>query len=377
MSSIDDGHPHGEAKRKADEAEMRATQPFGPAIMGHQRSSTQPTISTTEMTPLPPAAASTSPSRSTSLASLYALPPRHNGLEPPWHPSQVMVWAAVLITLAVFFGLCLPFIPDDADGPRGRSTEYWVVLALYLGLALVGLPCYVVIQRGDPGLTPEEARPYAETGAPDKAGMPLARVCQTCNLWMGPRTKHCHMCRKCIDGFDHHVRRTSHGARVGWGDELNAGAQLPLWLILLIPVFFLLDPCHPQCVYLNTCIGRKNYRLFMIMLTCAFLLLALQLYVALSLLVRAGLVHSDVLDKISESALDTRLAFIPLLSFLSVVPTLAWLLVLSLWAFHLYIIARGLSTLDWIMERRKVAAEKEEKAQEVHRVRCCCQPWSL
>jgi hypothetical protein len=44
--------------------------------------------------------------------------------------------------------------------------------------------------------------------------------CATCNLTPNPRARHCSYCGKCVEVYDHH------------------------------------------CVWLNTCVGRKNHRRF-------------------------------------------------------------------------------------------------------------------
>jgi len=145
------------------------------------------------------------------LASLYAIPPRKNGFQLPLHPSQLTVWFALAGSIIIYAALVLPFIPDDAtDG--GRTTEFWVCIFLYVGLFVLGFPAYIAVQGSDPRLTPAESAPYAQqqqqqtqqNGQPRNPHAHLqARVCDKCQLWMGPRTKHCHLCRKCIDGFDH------------------------------------------------------------------------------------------------------------------------------------------------------------------------------
>ena len=263
------------------------------------------------------------------LASLYALPPRRNGFQRPWHRSQIGVWFALLTTFLIWFALMLPFVPRGSYA--GRSAEFHIYNMLYIALIVVGMPFYWRVQSCDPGMTPQEMEPYMEQGS--MAGIVrresapgndigVARVCEKCDLWMGPRTKHCHLCRKCIDGFDHH------------------------------------------CLYLNTCVGRRNYQSFILMLTLLNCLLALQLYVTLSLLIRAGQGDPNVIREISDSALGSREAYLALLVALSLVPLIFLGFVLALWAFHIYIILRGLTTYEWILEgraaREKIKAEKEE-----------------
>ena len=179
-----------------------------------------------------PSASSTRPSSRSALANLYAVPARRNGFQKPFHPSQMLVWFVVLTTLAIYLALVLPFVPRGSYA--GRSAEFHVELMLYLALILVGLPCYIHVQRVDPGMKAEETQAYMEQGsapgvmrressglagpASSLAGLGadhalaigVARVCDTCDLWMGPRTKHCHLCRKCVDGFDQYAINNQH-----------------------------------------------------------------------------------------------------------------------------------------------------------------------
>jgi polyferredoxin len=54
-------------------------------------------------------------------------------------------------------------------------------------------------------------------------------TCHICHIPVEPDTKHCGRCNKCVAAFDHH------------------------------------------CLYLNTCIGRRNYRTFVALTTAATL----------------------------------------------------------------------------------------------------------
>lgn len=136
-----------------------------------------------------------------SLVRLYAVSPRRNGLQRPWHPSQVLVWGSLLVVFASYFGLLLPFIPSPE-----HATLKWASLGIYLAFLAVGIPCYVKVQAIDPALRREESKPVPESVPPggDPNARPVARLCDRCHLWLQPRTKHCNLCRKCIAGFDHH-----------------------------------------------------------------------------------------------------------------------------------------------------------------------------
>ena len=265
---------------------------------------------------------------SQSLASLYAIPARRNGFQRPWHPSQMLVWSGLCICMLLYLALCLPFVPRE-------NGELYAMIFVYLGIFAAGLPCYIYVVACDPALTRAEAQPHLERAAAAamaaveaRPGTPMAmaRACEKCNLFQGPRTKHCHLCRKCVAGFDHH------------------------------------------CLYLNTCIGRRNYAAFMAMLTAAVALLSMHIAVAVALAVRAARGDSDVVSLVESSALGSTRAYLPLLCVTALIPLLFLLLVASLWAFHLYIIARGMTTYEWIVEGRAREVEKMQAQQEAERV---------
>ncbi|KAF4677836.1 hypothetical protein FOL47_009748 [Perkinsus chesapeaki] len=73
---------------------------------------------------------------------------------------------------------------------------------------------------------------------PNVASMDPARVCHTCWIWKGLRTKHCPVCDCCVDDFDHH------------------------------------------CSWLNNCVGGGNQRLFIIFATTELLTQLCHLIVA-------------------------------------------------------------------------------------------------
>lgn len=140
------------------------------------------------------------------------------------------MWFALLLTFLIWFALMLPFVPRGSYA--GRSAEWHIYNVLYIALIVVGLPFYWRVQSCDPGMTAQEMEPYMEQGSMagivrrDSAApvndIGVARVCEKCDLWMGPRTKHCHLCRKCIDGFDHHC--IAAGSLVA----LASGISLPI-----------------------------------------------------------------------------------------------------------------------------------------------------
>lgn len=283
-----------------------------------------------------------------SPAALYALPRRVHGFMRPFHSQQMLVWLAILVSLVAFLAVVLPFLPRPQV-----DTELWVYLAVYLALLSITLPLYARTETIDPVLTCAESDANAVAanasstlsrlggGAAAAAAAAVAtgglvghaRMCEKCAMWMGPRTKHCHICRKCISGFDHH------------------------------------------CLFLNTCIGARNYPHFIAMLTFTSLLLAFQLGVTLSVLIRVGRDDAAFLRQIAESSLS-RNGYIVLLVLLSSIPWLFLVFVFSLLAFHVGIIIMGQTTYEWILAARarkdaaddlRQVSDRASRADEIER----------
>lgn len=131
-------------------------------------------------------------------------------------------------------------------------------------------------------------------------------------------TRHCGRCNKCIPGYDHH------------------------------------------CIYLNTCIGTRNYPLFVGLLSCAILLLLTQQIVS-------GYALSCLLGPGQDDGRNARAIW---LCVLSILPLLELFFLVVLSTFHLYIAFRGLTTHEWLyqwLERRNPERTATETSSTVAR----------
>ncbi len=109
------------------------------------------------------------------------------------------------------------------------TIHRWVLFAttsLALGLYVASVLC-------EAGKVPDGWQPDMEDGnnfwEVKRKGKGLKRFCQKCNAYKPPRAHHCRVCQKCVLRMDHH------------------------------------------CVWINNCVGHKNYKAFFLFLFYAVL----------------------------------------------------------------------------------------------------------
>jgi len=128
------------------------------------------------------------------------------------------------------------------------------------------------------------------------------KYCKTCNIWRPPRCYHCRVCDNCVETLDHH------------------------------------------CVWLNNCVGRRNYRYFFAFVTSSTLLGLFLTFASLGHCI-AYKSHNHI--TFSHSISINRVPFAMFIYGVLATPYPA-----SLWWYHLFLMARGETTREYLTSRK-------------------------
>jgi palmitoyltransferase ZDHHC9/14/18 len=134
------------------------------------------------------------------------------------------------------------------------------------------------------------------------------KFCKTCNIWRPPRCYHCRVCDNCVETLDHH------------------------------------------CVWLNNCVGRRNYRYFFGFVSTATILGLLLSFASLGQV----LAYRDQ-HHISTSAAIGKCR-VPFAMF--IYGLLAFPYPAALWVYHLMLVGKGETTREYLASRRFPKAER-------------------
>eukprot|EP00002_Diphylleia_rotans_P035468 TRINITY_DN7743_c0_g1_i1.p1 TRINITY_DN7743_c0_g1~~TRINITY_DN7743_c0_g1_i1.p1 ORF type:complete len:605 (-),score=118.50 TRINITY_DN7743_c0_g1_i1:195-2009(-) len=245
---------------------------------------------------------------------------RENGFAPPVEKLQIIAWGFQAIVPVFTFTLITPLFHHEWQ----RNLEIIFIILFVLCYT----SCYMATtsnaadvhlsHRFCPQSISSKTRPKAQHDA--SADM----FCDHCKVSVYAKSKHCRICDKCVQDFDHH------------------------------------------CKWLNNCIGKGNYMSFLCYVTSVFLASSL-----VSLLTLMGIVSNiqDIRGEFPLPKLHQADIIFPIIKteghlailcifFVLLLPTA--MLLGQLLFFHIHLIWRGISTYDYILEQR---AQKEKKKQ--------------
>ncbi|CAN6301830.1 unnamed protein product [Urochloa humidicola] len=144
--------------------------------------------------------------------------------------------------------------------------------------------------------------------------------CSLCETEVLKNSKHCRVCDKCVDGFDHH------------------------------------------CRWLNNCIGKRNYKGFFVLMASAVILLVVQwlsgALVLILCIVNRGEFSRQIVTKLGSSF--STVAFVIVVATCTILAMVATVPLAQLLCFHILLIKKGISTYDYI-----IALREQEDQQEV------------
>ncbi|KEP65732.1 UNVERIFIED_CONTAM: DHHC zinc finger domain-containing protein [Hammondia hammondi] len=247
-------------------------------------------------------AAERHPARCTAIDRSDSRPPdeeiRRDGFSRPLQAFQIVSWICFAADVVLFYLVLVP----------SMCFALQVAGGVAFGLcALAVFTCGWVATTTDP-IDPVAflSGPFSPTPAPEVH--PDMRECDVCGF-VHERSKHCRVCNKCVDGFDHH------------------------------------------CMWINNCVGEKNYRPFFALLvftaamTAAVFLLAVWCVVEEAICGAAGVRWRVAYGWFSSGAFYALHALPIALNG----PLFA--LVAQLLALHIYLVRHQLTTFEYITLR--------------------------
>ncbi|KAL4953223.1 DHHC palmitoyltransferase-domain-containing protein [Aspergillus filifer] len=236
-------------------------------------------------------------------------------------PVNIATGFLVLVPTGLFFGFSAPWLWHNI------SPAIPIVFAYLFYLCFSSFVHASVV---DPGIIPrnlhqmppiDPADDPLAVGPPtndwvmvklatsDVAAMDVpVKYCKTCSIWRPPRCYHCRVCDNCVETLDHH------------------------------------------CVWLNNCVGRRNYRYFFAFVSTSTLLALFLLGASLAHLLvyraREGISFGDTIDK-------WRVPFAMVIYGAIAAPYPA-----SLLAYHLFLVGRGETTREYLNSHKFAKADR-------------------
>mmetsp|Transcript_17881 Transcript_17881/g.25055 ORF Transcript_17881/g.25055 Transcript_17881/m.25055 type:complete len:290 (+) Transcript_17881:178-1047(+) len=232
---------------------------------------------------------------------------RVNGFQRPATIQQILAFALVLSSTAVACGLVFPFAPE--------GLEQSLITTIYFGIFGVGFACMLYTEMVDP--VREQAQNVSTLDS-------NRLVCQYCDneKEMKTTTKHCHLCNKCVSHFDHH------------------------------------------CIYLNTCIGARNYWTFFGLVTAIVVLQIIHVVYQILLIVRVANDNDGVVSRVDRTAMS-KMGYMVVSGISLLIPVVVLVAVGSLLGFHIYIKLIGTTTFLWIKAKRRMRLERQKQENEM------------
>ncbi|KAL0250548.1 hypothetical protein I308_102726 [Cryptococcus tetragattii IND107] len=226
-------------------------------------------------------------------------------------------WYSMTLVLVLLLGISGVWLGTTGVWMWLHGTEYGLgkgggIAATIVFVYLFGMTTssFVVTAFRDPGIIPRKLDPDPPMAQVDEwweaypreltvqNGRVSVKYCETCETYRPPRCSHCRLCGNCVDGIDHH------------------------------------------CSYLHTCVGKRNYFSFIVLLVTSSLS---DIYIVIFSAIHFSLLchHDDISFRraLSDSP-GAAVSF--LLGVLAIIP------VLFLLQYHIRLLLFNITTIEQI-----------------------------
>lgn len=240
----------------------------------------------------------------------------HHGWSERPNCSQLLSYAICLYCVATYCAMILPITPLRATVP---------LTLLYIGMTICAVRYGYLCTCTDPTDTAVLAERKASKRGESFDSREFTQICTLCRTHVHDQSKHCGACNRCVDGFDHH------------------------------------------CRWVNNCIGRRNFRMFVGLVVALEAELALQ--VAAGVYTLQGCLWSqEVKNQLKSVYSPSYFAFQAYIAALALFLLTSLILLLTntqLLLFHCYLSVKGLSTYEYIMKQRQETGKILPKVSEM------------
>ncbi|CAI2386803.1 unnamed protein product [Moneuplotes crassus] len=236
---------------------------------------------------------------------------RTHGLKYPLHPYQVGSWIFYFINVVSYYFIVLVSIKHHTGLVITISAIFTIliiVVAILVTIATLIDPTDDIVKRGKK--EPSES---------------FAFYCKICQSNVSDNSKHCGQCNRCVANFDHH------------------------------------------CKWLNNCVGDVNYKLFIYLcisvLSFQVYYCIILFYSVLEFFINREEYEASLSDLYGNETGTPFVAISIIIFVLNILPIVAILNLLSL---HIWLKKKGLSTYDYIIQKReKLQEEYNRKIKEL------------
>ncbi|KAK0075138.1 hypothetical protein PV325_007311 [Microctonus aethiopoides] len=255
--------------------------------------------------------------RCCSLQATFAPPEqrrtrRLNGLQLPLHPQQVAGWLVLIGLTTITFKLILPQLSENLR----QLITYIFIIVIFIHvlsqfIAILLDPADPQVRKQPTKLVVPEFDRTKHLHVIENGRCHLCNITTTCK-----RTKHCSVCNKCVVLFDHH------------------------------------------CMWLNNCVGGRNYRAFIVCIISAIIgaLGVVCLTIAeVTLTIENILLNNTIkMDNVTLPLMPIQgTSSLVIISIVGILSAIAAALLIHLCVFHGYIACLGVTTYEYIRNKRE------------------------